>query len=93
LALRVLSVLSALIHIRRVCGGDGEYYDIYINRYSKLGVTVWNDRAGFWWWRPREETEPGQTSSKYEAIDAAESGANSGGGQNLSAQGPALGGG
>ncbi len=28
-------------------GGDDEYYDIYIDRYSKLGVTVWKDRAGF----------------------------------------------
>jgi len=54
-------------------GGDDEYYDIYIDRYSKLGVTVWKDRGGFWWWRSREETEPHQTLSKYEAIDAAES--------------------
>lgn len=54
-------------------GADDEYYDIYIDRYSKLDVTVWKDRAGFWWWRPREETEPRQTLSKHEAIDAAES--------------------
>jgi hypothetical protein len=43
------------------------------HRYTKLGVTVWKDRAGFWWWRPREETESRQTLSKYEAIDAPES--------------------
>jgi hypothetical protein len=53
-------------------GGDDEFYDIYIDRYTRLGVTVWKDRGDFWWWKPREETEARQTLSKQDAIDAAE---------------------
>src|SRR5262249_35837647 len=57
----------------RHIGGDDEYYDMYIDRYSKRGlVSVWKDRAGSWWWEPRDGSVREQSLSKYEAIDAAE---------------------
>jgi hypothetical protein len=55
----------------KLIGGDEDHYDMYIDRYRKGLVTVWKDRGGFWWWGV-DNTEPQQTMSKSEAIEAAE---------------------
>jgi hypothetical protein len=57
--------------IRHV-GGDEDWYDMYIDRYSKQGVTIWKDRSDNWYWKSAEDSEVHQTMAKHEAIDAAE---------------------
>ena len=57
----------------KLIGGDEEYYDIYIDRYSKSGlVTVWKDRGAFWWWGTTDGITKQQMLSKQEAIESAE---------------------
>jgi hypothetical protein len=53
-------------------GGDEEYYDIWINRYSKRGVTIWKERGDFWYWQPPGGSERRESFSKSDAINAAE---------------------
>jgi hypothetical protein len=58
---------------RKLIGADEDYYDIYIDRYTKRGlITVWKDKGEFWWWKAADHPEGIQVLSKYEAIDAAE---------------------
>jgi hypothetical protein len=56
----------------RHVGGDEEYYDIWIDRYSKRGVTIWKERGDFWYWQPPGGSERRESLSKFDAIQAAE---------------------
>lgn len=53
-------------------GADEEYYDIWIDRYSKQGVTIWKERGDFWYWQPPDGSEKRESFSKFDAIEAAE---------------------
>ena len=53
-------------------GEDEEYYDIWIDRYSKQGVTIWKERGDFWYWQPPDGSEKRESFSKFDAIEAAE---------------------
>jgi hypothetical protein len=56
----------------RHVGGDEEYYDMWIDRYSRRGVTIWKERGDFWYWQPPGGPERRESLSKFDAIQAAE---------------------
>jgi hypothetical protein len=56
----------------RHVGGDEEYYDMWIDRYSRRGVTIWKERGDFWYWQPPGGSERRESLSKFDAIQAAE---------------------
>ena len=56
----------------RHIGGDEKYYDLWIDRYSKQGVTIWKERGDFWYWQPSDGSERRESFSKFDAISAAE---------------------
>ena len=56
----------------RHVGGDEEYYDMWIDRYSKRGVTIWKERGDFWYWQPPGGSERRESLSKFDAIQEAE---------------------